>query len=78
VASLAEVVANTTINYGSTENRGKSVKAVAHGGKIIDRLVWEELQDVVYLCTQRCFDQLSAGDESIRPIGFPRGDIQGL
>jgi len=78
VAIVTENVADTTINLPGTENRGKSVKVAAYGGKIIDRLVWEESADFVYLCTQRCYNQLSAGDESIRAVGFPRSDVTGL
>jgi hypothetical protein len=66
VAIMHKNVAGTTLEPYSTENRGKPVKAVAYGGKVIERLVWEELGDVVYLCTQRCFDQLAEMD----PIGW--------
>jgi len=72
------IVSRGPILAYTKENRGKSVSVVAFGGKILDRLVWEESEDFVYLCTQRCYDQLSAGDTSIRAVGFPREDVQGL
>lgn len=75
MAIVARVVAGTTPNYGGTRNRGKVVKARAHGGREIERVVWEEAKDVVYLCTKRCFDRLTAGDHSTRPVGFPREDV---
>lgn len=75
---IDDIVANTTINLPIEENRGKAVKVVAYGGKVIDRLVWEEEEDLVYLCTQRCYDQLSTGNTSIRAVGFPRADVIGL
>lgn len=75
MAIVTNVVDGTTPEGKELENRGKAVKARAYGGREIERLVWEETADVVYLCTKRCFDQLSAGDGSIRPVGFPREDI---
>ena len=78
MAILTDIVADTTISSPEMENRGKPVKALAHGGHVIDRIVWEESDDLVYLCTQQCYDQLCVGDMSRRPVGFPREDVTGL
>lgn len=75
---LSENVADTTLISTGAGNRGKTVKAVAYGGRVITRIVWEEANDLVYLCSQRCYDQLCTGDMSIRPVGFPRNDVTGL
>ena len=76
MAIVEQNVVTTTNSAISTERRGTPVRAIGFGGKIFDRIVWDEDSEVVYLCSQRCFDQLSAGDESIRPVGFPRADVQ--
>ncbi len=78
MAIITHIVEGTTPNLSGAENRGKVVKATAHGGRVIERIVWEETDDLVYLCSQRCYDQLCTGDASIRPVGFPRGDVTGL
>ncbi len=59
-----------------TENRGKRVKARSATGEILDRLVWEEVEDAVFICTERCFTLLQSGDDSFRAVGFERGAIE--
>ena len=78
MAIITSIVANTTPNLPNEENRGKAVNAVTYGGQVIERIVWDEADDLVYLCSQRCYYQLCDGDMSIRPVGFPRASVMGL
>lgn len=70
-------VRNTTPWMKNTERRGEYVRVTLFGGDIVERVVWEECEEVVYLCSERCFSELvSSGGSAFRPVAYPREDIQ--
>ncbi|CAA0112330.1 Uncharacterised protein [Halioglobus japonicus] len=62
---------DTTNTTKNTITRGSLIKARMHGGCVADMVVWDVEGETYYLCTNRCYEQLSSGDHSIRPIGYP-------
>ncbi len=72
------IMQNTTKNTENTEKNGALVKVKVFGGDIVDRVVWSVESDIVYLCTQRCYDSLICGKSTNNPIGFPINDVIGL
>lgn len=66
---------NTTTRMFRTDRRGASVKVRLYGGAIVERVVWDEEDGVVYLCSRDCYTRKLAGDPEARPIGFPSGDV---
>lgn len=56
--------------------RGDSVLAKTAGGQWVPRRVWNDAADVVYLCSDRLFDELSRGCSMLWPIGFPKSDVR--
>lgn len=44
-------------------------------GRPLLRRVWDATAEVVFVASQRCFDDLLAGKVAATPIGFPRGDV---
>lgn len=59
----------------NTENRGKKAKVKVFSGNIVERIVWEQNNNVVYLCTNRVYKELIADGSDFRPIGFPILDV---
>ncbi len=69
-------VQNTTAHRKNTElHRGVKVRVRLYGGEIVERLVWNDLDDFVFVCTNRNYELLRTGRNAPSPIGFPRGDI---
>lgn len=66
---------NATTFEKNSNHRGSNVEVKVFGGGIVDRIVWDEDRDVIYLCTKRCFEALLRNDDSTRPVGFPKIDI---
>lgn len=66
---------NTTQTDVSHRDRGASVKVRLYGGEIVERVVWDEEDGVVYLCSRDCYARKLAGDPEARPIGFPAEDV---
>lgn len=64
---------NTTHDTENTENiynRGEKVNVRVFGGAVVERRVWEEVGDAVFVCTDRCYENLLQGNFEIRPVGF--------
>ena len=71
-------VQNTTKNTESTEsmkNRGVTVSVKVFGGDVVSWRVWEEVGDAVFVCTDRCYENLLQGNFETRPVGFPKQAI---
>lgn len=62
---------NTTNTTKNTTEKGMLVKALVHGGGVRDMIVWDVEDETYYLCTSKCYENLSKGDFSTRPIGYP-------
>ena len=62
-----------------TSNRGKWAKVLCYGGKIVERIIWEETDDAVFVCTQEKYKKLLGDNENecAHPpyIGFPKRDV---
>lgn len=72
---VTDIVVDTTPISTKGESKGKAAQALDYRGRTIKRIIWEVTDELVYLCTQRCYEQLCSGDMSIRPVGFPRNDV---
>ena len=58
-----------------TLDHGMMVTVIAFGGKKLRRRVWEDIGDVVLICTEEEFQRaLHHGDEATCS-GFPKDDI---
>ena len=68
-------VLDATISVKKTEIRGTKVKVRVFGGKIVDRVIWEKVGSVVFLCTDRSYRWLLDGEEGPQPVGFPEDAI---
>ena len=55
--------------------RGARVICKCAGGCTAENVVWEDLGDVVMVCSRSQFDRLERGYPSPMPIGFYRADI---
>ena len=56
--------------------RGQEVLAKTFGGVEVLRLVWEDVGDTVYLCSDSQFEALTKGWGAPMPIGFPKRDVR--
>jgi hypothetical protein len=65
----------TIVSARNTEKRGDKVRVRVFGGKIIERIVWDAEESVLYLCSPRSFEALIADDATYQPIGFPRDSV---
>lgn len=66
---------NTESIVQNTENRGMRVKVRVCGGDVVERRVWERSEDVIYLCSERCYEWLINGDNYRNPVAFPESAI---
>jgi hypothetical protein len=66
---------HTTISAQNTEKRGDKVRVRVFGGQVIERIVWDAEEYVLYLCSPRTYESLLADDPSYQPVGFPRDSI---
>jgi hypothetical protein len=55
--------------------RGEMVIVRSFGGRPLVRRVWAADARAVYICGEREFRQLAAGQEAPPPVGFPREDV---
>lgn len=55
--------------------RGRAVVVKTYNRGEVERVVWADAGDTVYLCSARQFKALAQGHPAPSPIGFPRGDI---
>lgn len=73
------VVRNTIISVRNEEFlRGDAVEVDLVGGEQAERLVWDVVEDLVYVCTEKTYERLLRGDLAALPIGFPRKDVRAL
>ena len=56
-------------------SRGTLVIARDYKGDALVRRVWETCSKLIYLSDEVCFQQLSTGMDTLRPIGFPAEDV---
>lgn len=69
-------VQNTTENTdGELLRKGEKVAVRLFDGSIVERLVWEDHIDHVFICTEKTFQQLLSGADCPAPIGFPSEDV---
>lgn len=54
---------------------GEAIKVKTHSGEVVERFVWEDAGDVVFVCTRRVYDMLKAGFDAPLPIGFPKSSV---
>lgn len=70
-------VHNTTPRRNFSEmRRGQTVKVRLVCGDLVERVVWDDRNEYVFLCSARCYSLLLAGSDAPSPIGFPRSDIE--
>lgn len=73
------ITRNTTVSARNTEiSRGTLVEVDLAGGGLAERLVWEVVDGLVFVCNQKTFDRLERGDAAAMPIGFPTGDVRAI
>ena len=70
-------VQDAIVSVINTESRGKKVKVRVFGGKIVDRVIWEKVGSVVFLCSERSYQWLLDGEDCPQPVGFPEDAIVG-
>lgn len=58
--------------------RGVRVNCKCADGRTAENVVWEDLGDVVMVCSRFQFDRLERGYPSPMPIGFYRADVSPL
>ena len=56
--------------------KGESVIAKTFGGGEVERLVWQDGENTVYLCSGRQYEALNRGWDAPMPIGFPKQDVR--
>ena len=55
--------------------RGTVVTVIAFGGKRLCRRVWEDIGDVVLICTEEEFQRAIRNNDEATCSGFPKNDI---
>ncbi len=68
-------VRNTTYSANDADRRGEKVSVRLFGGKIVDRIVWEKCGSIIFLCSERCYKWLLAGEDCPLPVGFPESAV---
>lgn len=77
VAQNTESATENANNFARVDFRhGDAVLARTVKGEWVERRVWSDAADVVYLCSDRLFDELSRGCSILWPIGFPKADVK--
>lgn len=66
---------NISVHEGWMPQRGDKVTARTANGGLVVRRVWQIGERVVYLCTDRIYEELLRGRSLIPPIGFPWRDV---
>lgn len=56
--------------------KGEMVMAKTYGGGQVERRVWEDTGETVYLCSERQYEALNKGWDAPMPIGFPKQDVK--
>ncbi len=56
--------------------KGEMVVAKTYGGGEVERRVWEDIGETVYLCSERQYEALNKGWDAPMPIGFPKQDVK--
>ena len=74
-----ENVRSTTISVPNTRMLpGRAVEVVLAGGERVKRVVWEVGAGLVFVCTEKAYENLSRGQLAAQPIGFPLSDVRAL
>jgi len=77
IAQNAENATERRDIFASSDfQRGDPVLAKTARGDWVARRVWNDAADVVYVCSERLFQDLSRGCSILWPIGFPKADIR--
>ncbi len=64
----------TTVSVRNTEtSKVVSVRTLDRG--IVDRVIWQETDSHVYVCTETSYRMLCRGLDAPAPIGFPWSDV---
>lgn len=58
-----------------TLNRGAEVTVRAFGGRKLRRRVWEDIGDVVLICTEEEYQRASLHHDEATCSGFPKEDV---
>jgi hypothetical protein len=58
--------------------KGDAVLAKVASGEWVHRRVWSVSEDIVYLCSDRLYEDLLIGASRLWPIGFPLEDVQSV
>ncbi len=56
-------------------DKGSRIRVKCRGGGVRTNVVWEVAEGLVYLCSERQYEDLKAGREAPPPIGFPLEDV---
>jgi hypothetical protein len=56
-------------------NRGTKVTVIAFGGRNLRRRVWEDIGDVVLICTEEEYQRAIGNNDEATCSGFPKDDI---
>ena len=72
-------VRNTTSNVLNTIfERGDTVEVVLASGETAERVVWEVVADLVYVCSVKTYERMQRGELAAQPIAFPIADVRAL
>lgn len=55
--------------------RGTTVTVKLHDGSVVERVLWEETPDRVFVTSAENYQKLLRGERDAVPIGFPRKDV---
>ena len=58
-----------------TLNRGTEVTVIAFGGRKLRRRVWEDIGDVILICTEEEYQRALHYNDEATCSGFPKDDI---
>lgn len=55
---------------------GAVVEVALYGGELAQRVVWQVVDGLVFVCNAKNYERLLRGQDAAMPIGFPITDVR--